>query len=211
MDYLPTSPMERPWSTLYSKILGLLKDQPVLQSWEKRTWKAPHRLRQLPSYMLHDAAPILKDLNDEAYLAPEYGAMRARTLTDLGTITMTTSEIVDRIQADLVSLSPRLKSTSSSDQWHVSFARLVLKILECPDARTRQRIKKLAIIPLAGGVQWTGAPGVQGGLQKIYFPTTKNIPIPASLSLHLIDLVAASNVERRRLYEALALRNVLHT
>ncbi len=195
--------MERPWNTLYSKILGLLINQPVLQSWEKRTWKAPRRLRQLPSYMLHDAAPILKDLNDEAYLAPEYGSMRSRVLNDLGTTTMTASEIVDRIQADLVTRLPRLKSTSPGNPWHVSFAKLGLQLLVRSDPITWQRFRRLAIIPLVGGVQWTGAPGVQGGLRKIYFPTTDNIPIPTSLSIHLVDPVAASSAERRRLYEAL--------
>ncbi|KAF1842835.1 uncharacterized protein K460DRAFT_367777 [Cucurbitaria berberidis CBS 394.84] len=205
LEYLPTRPMEHPWKSLLSSIKDGLKTKSILQSWEKRQLKPPSELRQLPTIMLHEGRPILKDLANECYLAPEYSASHSSILSELGARIMSWTEMVDRLQMDLVSLSSAVR-TSVDESWQEAFARLILVGLRRSDATCQQRIKRLAIIPLAGGSQWTGAPGTTGGLTDIYFPTTGSIRIPDSISLSMVALHAASNGKRKELYTAMGVK-----
>ncbi|CAO2653065.1 Nn.00g024760.m01.CDS01 [Neocucurbitaria sp. VM-36] len=207
LEYLPTAQMEYPWRNLESRIKELLKAKPVLQTWERRQFKLPGKLRQLPGYMLHDGAPILRDLTEECYLAPEYSARHVGALKDLGVSDISWSEIIERLGADLVSTESKVKTTDATDDWHKAFAELMLLALRSSDYLCEQRIKRLAFIPLSGGIQWTGAAGTQGGLTQIFFPDTDSVPIPNSLSLHLVERTAASNVKRRELYRLMGVRD----
>lgn len=72
-----------------------------------------------------------------------------------------------------------------------------------PNASIAQRLRKLTLIPLAGGRQWTGLLGIPGGVSAIYFPTTGNVPIPDNLALHLLQRSAAANSVRKEMYTKL--------
>jgi hypothetical protein len=154
---------------------------------------------------MHHDAPILSDLLEEIYLAPEYEGRHEDRLTDLGVQMINWTDIVDRLQADLSNTSSKVKTIPANDSWHESFADLFSKAFRRESSETvKNRIRKLPIIPLNKVNQWTGTPGFGlGGLSKIYFPVTGTTPIPESLGLNLLDQSASRNIKRRALYKNL--------
>ncbi|OAL53028.1 hypothetical protein IQ07DRAFT_585016 [Pyrenochaeta sp. DS3sAY3a] len=209
-DYLPKGPMDQLWKPLYSMIVEKLQSRCILQSWESRQFKIPSQLRKLPERYLYDSQPILRDLQDNRYLAPEYESRHLGILADLGaTSGLTPSDIVDRVQADLVRMDSRVKVKDPQDQWHEAFATLMVSCLRDSDSDVKLRIRRLTLIPLTGFNQWTGAPGIRGGQLSIYFPTTESIPIPETIGLSLVSQVAASSKKRRDLFAALGVQECL--
>lgn len=89
LDYLPTSPMERPWESLYSNMKAQLTYRPILQSWEGRKFGKPCDLHLIPPIMLHQGQPLLRNrAGEDRHLAPEYSSSHEKTLFDLGVKTM---------------------------------------------------------------------------------------------------------------------------
>jgi hypothetical protein len=208
LDYLPQKKMDHPWKSLLSSIKTGLGSKSILQTRERRLFKPPNQLRHLFPHMLHCGIPIIPDLFEEIYLAPEYAARHKDRLTDLGVPNINWNLVVDRLQADLAQTSSKVRSTPADDPWHEAFAGLFLSAFASKSLETVQRrIKRLAIIPLAKPNQWTGAPGINsGGSDKIYFPFTDDTPIPHSLPLRLLDETASKKSTRKKFYRALGVK-----
>lgn len=156
---------------------------------------------------MHHGLPILPDLEDEIFLAPGYTTRQVSRLRELGATNLYWDELIDRLQADLLRPGSRLKTTLATDPWHEAFAGLFLKIFETDETamnRIKQRIRRLGIIPLLNGMQWTGAPGAgMGGSEKVYFSYTDQTPIPDLFNMRLLDRSASRNTRRRAFYKAL--------
>lgn len=207
LDYLPHMPMEKPWKTLYLSIIDKLKTMPVLQTWEKRQFKAPRQLRLLPESFLFENQPLLQDLEDEIYAAPEYKVKRRRTLEDLGVSGIFYSEEIARVQGDLVRRSSRIKNRERNSPWYEVFADLGLDVLKNASSSNRRLFKKQALILLSGEKRWTGAPGVSpGGLNEIFFPYTGTTPIPEALGFNLANRIASKNAKVKQFYAALGVK-----
>jgi hypothetical protein len=207
LDYLPPKHMEGIWKKLYSSIVLLLEDMPVLQTWERKQFKCPYQLRQLPAHFLHEEAPLFRDLPDEVYLAPEYDLKHRSVLQELGTVTIKWGYVHARILADLVKVDSYIKTRPPDETWHEAFACLLLRRFQ-NGGRACLDIKKMSIIPLNNGNSWTGAPGFNpGGVKEIYFPDTEGIAIPNDISLHLVEKRAASNASRKELFEQMGVEN----
>jgi hypothetical protein len=199
--------MEHPWKPLYPSIVDSLKTKPVIQTRERRQFKTANQVRRLVPSCIHREQPIIPDLPDEMYLASEYTESHQIRLTELGLDFIDWGNLIDRVQADLISPFSRIKTTDPTDPWHEAFARMLLPAFATSSRvsnSTRQRIKRLALIPLVSPNQWTGTPGVSfGGSDKIYFAFTESTPIPKSISLRLLDRTASQNATRKALYQAL--------
>jgi hypothetical protein len=210
LDYLPTELKQDHWKTLYPAIQAQLRQRPILQTWETGEFRLPGELRQLSHHMLHDGEPILGDLEDEEYLAPDYAYRHHSALAALGSLRADMSHMVKRLEADLCHRhSSRVKTTQPSDPWHEAFAELFLTPFtktakDVVTMTARMRLRTLPFIPLKGRKQWTGAPGVSpGGLANLYFSNSNDVPIPDSLGFKLLDEVASSNTKRKAFYKAL--------
>src|SRR5215471_1789888 len=118
---------------------------PILQTCEGRVFKPPSELGYLTPYALHHDKPIFNDLLDEQYLAPEYGE-RYKGLKKLGVEMISFSELLDRLEEDLISPHSKMRSLAPDDEWHESCAALLLQVFE-DDWRHRKRIKQMTIIP----------------------------------------------------------------
>jgi hypothetical protein len=129
LDFLPNMPMEHPWKPLHPRIRELLKDMPILQTWKGRIFKRPSELRILLPQNLHGGGPIFDDLPNEQYLAPEYG-QRNEVLKELGVKVISWSELLDRVQADLIKAHSKMRSLAPDDEWHVSCTALLLRAFE---------------------------------------------------------------------------------
>jgi hypothetical protein len=207
LEFVPNRPMEHLWKPLYAKIRELLKDMPILQTWERRIFKRPSELRRLIPCTLHHGAPIFDDLPNEKYLAPEYG--QHNVLEELGVGILDWSDILERLQADLMSSHSKMRSLSPNNEWHASCAALLLLAFDNAQTEvTRQQIKQMAIIPLLDG-QWTSSLQVLtfGGPRLTYFPSTDGVPIPEDLSLQLVEAGAASVPKRENLFGKLGVQN----
>jgi hypothetical protein len=138
------------------------------------------------------------------YIAPEYGTRHDQTLEDLGVRRLDWSEVIARIQADLVNPNYRIKTRKSNHPWHEAFAKLGLLVLENSKAVDQQTLKRQAVIPLLKPNQWTVAPGMfSGGLDKIYFPYIGTTRTPGGIDLHMVDQVASTNTARKAFYKSL--------
>ena len=200
--------MEHIWKPLYDSIKSALQTQSFLQTREQRRFRRPNQVKRLRDCHLHGGLPILPDLPDEIYLAPEYAARYDKCLEDLGVDIISWDDIVNRLQADLTRTTSKVRTIKGDDPWHVAFAELFLEAFAADDNITiQQRIRKLAIIPLSRPNQWTGAPGVgRGGSDKIFFPYTKGTAIPETLSLRLLEKSATANIKRSKFYETLGIK-----
>jgi hypothetical protein len=207
LEFVPNRPMEHLWKPLYAKIRELLKDMPILQTWKGRVFKRPSELKLLIPCTLHRGAPIFDDLPNEKYLALEYG--QNKVLEELGVEIIGWSDILERLQADLMSSHSKMRSLAPNDEWHASCAALLLQAFENAQTQvTQQKIKQMAIIPLLGG-QWTSSLQAApfGGPRPIYFPSTDGVPIPENLSLQLVEAGAASVLKRANLFRKLGVQN----
>lgn len=206
--------MGRLWEPLYPSIKKLLGRSRVLRTWEKQSAKEPSQLRYVMPMSRYGGRPILKDLPDEVYLAPNYNYKHRAALEGLGVKNLDWDMKLDRLRADLVNPRSELKTRLPHDGWHEALAKMLLPTFESSNLlRVANNIKRLAIIPLIGknGVsRWTGAPGISaGGLDDIYFPSTESVPIPEDISLHLVERTAASGTNRKKLYSAMGVKDCL--
>ncbi|KAH4095486.1 hypothetical protein HBH46_167370 [Parastagonospora nodorum] len=211
LDYLPEKAMDHPWKTLYSALLERIQVQNVFQTMERRQFKSLLQVRDVATAALYQGKPILSDLADDVYLASEYTYSHKQRLVELGLKSITWFEFLDRLQADLVSAQSKIRTTNSADPWHEAFAKLMVIPFRTQSRNldaVRDRIKKLALIPLTGRNQWTGAPNISfGGSTNVYFAFTGTTPIPERLSLRLLDKIASQNQTRRAFYKALGVED----
>jgi hypothetical protein len=205
LDFLPEKTPEHPWRSIYPLIIGALASKAVVQTWERRQFKAPNQIRQLVQSAIHSGQPILPDMADEIYLAPDYSDRHKMRLKELGTQIIGWDDLIDRLQADLLNLQSRTKTTEALDAWHEAFAGLFSRAFSPNSSLAiQQRIKKLGLIPLTSPNQWTGAPGAtRGGSNKVYFAYTESTPIPETTSLRLLDRTASLNLKRKAFYKIL--------
>jgi hypothetical protein len=206
LEFVPNAPMERLWEPLYPKIRELLKDMPILQTWEGRLFKRPSELKILGPSTLHHGAPIFDDLPDEQYLAREYD--KIDVLQEFGVEYIGWIELLKRLRADLIRVPSKMRSLAPDDEWHASCAAMLLQPFEDPKRkRVQQRLEQMPIIPLLNG-PWIAAPSINvGSHDSIYFPSTDSVPIPEDLSLRLVDARAASVLKRAALFRKLGVQN----
>ncbi|RAR05911.1 hypothetical protein DDE83_007182 [Stemphylium lycopersici] len=210
LDYLPTDHMDGQWGALLSLIQANLADRPILQTWESKQFKQPGKLCILEEYMLHEGEPILEDLQDEIYLAPEYIPCYASKLFPLGVSKVDMNAILERLQADLHDRSRyRLFMTEPNDKWHEAFAGLFLTWeLSSPEKSVLlTKLEGLLMIPLWLHSQWAYVRlQDRHGRDDIYFSHTGGVAIPDSLGLYLLDTHASLNPTRKRFYKMLGVK-----
>jgi hypothetical protein len=197
--------MEHPWNSIYLSITRDLRLIPAIQTGEHKSFRVPVQLRNLDQSQLHCGLPILPDMEKELYIASEYSMEHKKRLGELGLRAISWAELIDRLEADLARATSRTKNKPAADPWHEAFAKMFLPLFASQDSSDvvlQQRLKNMAIIPLIGSNEWIGIP-VGSKSSIAYFPYTKQIPIPKSLSLPLLDSLASTNITRRAFYKAL--------
>jgi hypothetical protein len=213
LDFLPTKPILGIWKPLYSKIRDHLSGLPILQTWESRTFVRSSQLRQVPDTCLFKNKPLFRDLRPNIYLAPEYDKKHSALLAELGAAALSWKEIIDLLQADLASTESRMWTTETTNPWHKKCAVLLLNPFRHNNlSQIQNRLRRLPIIPLVGGRERTGAPGVgPGAPPNIYFPNTGEIPIPRDISLKLVDPRVLNFSPRKELFKKMGVMDCKST
>ncbi|KAF2007126.1 hypothetical protein P154DRAFT_569823 [Amniculicola lignicola CBS 123094] len=219
LEYLPGPPLEGIWPT----VVRQLQEMPILKSWENGKFKRPVDLRYVHEASRHEGVPILGDLTDheqkaidqsgEIYLSPKFD-MYVDKVKAIGVKQIGWKELLDRLQADLDIPSPyygsratlgtqspisQLKSRSSDDPWHETFAELFVNLLRDPDLTDlHEEMKRMRIIPLRDGtvVPWKRF----ASASEVYFPYTEGIAVPMGIS---VKLVYTDSVKRKAFYRAM--------
>jgi hypothetical protein len=199
--------VDRPWKPLYTLITESLEYKPVAQTKERGLFKAPNQLRKLLEFTKYNNEPILPDLPEEIYLSSGYTSRHIERLQELGVSTMSWTEVLDRLSADLVRPQSRTKTTAATDSWHVAFAEMFQHIFKHHGSEGvyQERLRRLAIVPLTKPNQWSGCAGY-GNRDPIYFAFTGSTPIPDRISLRLLDRTASKNATRKAFYESLGVK-----
>ena len=181
LKYLPTLLRGHFEGPLFSLIKGKLQEAPIFQTWQQRTRAYPQQLRIVPTSNMHDDMPLFEDLEQEAYLAPEYSCVAQSTLVEIGITDMTQLEFLERFVYDLGRTSSRFRTTPAADPWHETCSRALSRMLSSRGKRAIQIIRKQKIIPLrsTSGMlsaswavdEWISAFDLETG--PAYFPETQ--------------------------------------
>jgi hypothetical protein len=162
--------------------------------------------------MLYEGKPILDDLPDDVYLAPEYKPYKTM-VKSLGVRYADLTSMITRLEADIMKPNSTLKTTDPCDSWHTAFASMFLEAWapKSPDVPVQVRLKQLAIIPLQNRQQWAGVAIKNSSNElKIYFSNIDGVKIPDSIGLRLLDTHASSNPTRKDFYAALGVKTCSH-
>ncbi|MCJ1398278.1 hypothetical protein MMC11_001475, partial [Xylographa trunciseda] len=190
MRYLPSDSIsDEFWGSLWPKISDILKQTPVLRSWSQKSLYCPHLLQWLPSYQLDTSGePLLADLPQEVYLSREYLLQDFQILQRLGTGIITWQHTLGRLSNDLEQPSSKWKTIEYEADWRTRMCTLLSKAYENGNLlHVQKTIKTMTLVPISDG-RWVSAERL-----RVYFPNTREIPIPTDLGLELVHPAATEN------------------
>lgn len=190
------------WAQLQPKIVEQLKATPILRPRSGGALKQPHQLKWLDADAQDkDGNPLFSDLPEELYLSQHYDLDDKLPLDQLGVQHVTMSEICARVKADLISPSSRMKSATSSYDWHSRSAKLLMLSFDKDEEAAADQVRKMGLIPLQGG-RWASA---ESG--SIFYPHNHDgLPIPTDLGLQLVSAESLKHPDRKALFSKLGIK-----
>lgn len=202
MEYLPSKSISQPfWAKLLPKIIKLLQNTPIWLSRSGKSWKCASHLKELSPDTLDDERnPLFDDLPNELYLSDGYGSCDRATLAMLGIDVISIDEIIERVRADLINSSSRMKSPMTTRSWHGRSADLLLAPFKRDYPKGIQQVKNLSLIPLGDG-SW-----VSSAVGKIFYPEDGRVPVPTDLGIQLVEMMALAVPSRKTLFSELGIR-----
>ncbi|OGM49543.1 hypothetical protein ABOM_001651 [Aspergillus bombycis] len=200
MRFLPQSTQvseDSFWGRLVDRIRVCLLEEAML--WTRthsQIRQIPFMLRTRSRYLDRDGEYLLPDLQDEQYLAPEYKAKDLDLLNYYGLFWMHMFDFLVRLEQDLDQGSgSKLHAPDTSDDWHTRVADILIEAC----TKDPNRIRRLKIIPLAGGA-WTPI-SVFG--PRIYFSFVARYQIPPTTGVCLVEPSAELNARRKALFRVM--------
>ncbi|KAK3941989.1 hypothetical protein QBC46DRAFT_257257 [Diplogelasinospora grovesii] len=177
------------WSGLNQRTKRLMSNTPILKSRHRRD------LRKIDDVVIlasdakdDDLDPLFDDSVLDPFLSKEYPYVSWNALRQYGLRITGYNLLLDMLQADLDSPASRMKSKSTSKDWHSAVAQVFSGL------PNRKRLKRLPLLPLRGG-QWVSA-----NSGSVYLPTTGGTPIPPGVDIQVLDPAAVANDDRKTLF-----------
>lgn len=133
-------------------------------------------------------------------LAQGYSYGDAAALVCYGLQSGRPEDIIDLVRRDLDSQSSIMKSSSTSQHWHIRAASLITSVLEENSGDNIDIIRKLDLIPLRDG-SWTS---ILAG--PIYWPSTADALIPSDINARIVQLEATETPQRRQLFASIGVQ-----
>lgn len=204
MRYLPEEgdyPWDGFWKKLVSKIKTRLSDEKVLRPRSLGPLRFIRALRRHTNLELdRNWQPLFDDIQPELYLSKFYARTDLNRLQNYGLEYTGMDAIIVRVAADLKHPNSRMKSSSSSDDWHSRAAQLLCLPFEREWHNQIRELKELDLLPTPGS--WKPAP--KGTFSRpFYYPEANGVTIPEDLPVDLIEITATKNPDRRRLFDFL--------
>ncbi|KAI3326722.1 hypothetical protein HD806DRAFT_551833 [Xylariaceae sp. AK1471] len=202
MRYLPQKddyPWEEYWKILYNRIKSKIIAAPLMRPLSEASLYKIGQIRRLPVPSLDDSGdPIFSDTAPESYLSKNYAADDLDSLQNYGLQWIDIGGIIVRASKDLSNPNSRIKSATTSDQWHTAAAKLLCLPFEKHWEKPSQDVRALELIPLENG-KWTNATTKN----SLSFTSTNGFTIPQDLSFTFISSSAVKNAERANLFKHL--------
>ncbi|KJR86279.1 uncharacterized protein SPSK_02144 [Sporothrix schenckii 1099-18] len=205
MRYLPrvdAFPWEPFWVDLISNIRNEIQSQIVMVPTNKSRRTAIADCQRLPPTMVDaNGDPLLADLSPGCYLSQQYKAADLDLLTDCGLRTLSIHEWLDRLAVDLAGNKSFMRTTTSED-WHTRVAELLVAAFKLLPSHMRSRLTQLELIPVQHQ-KWVSVESV-----PVFYPNVEgmDVAIPNGLGLNVVDIRAAANPARKRLFDVLGVK-----
>ncbi|EEY19489.1 conserved hypothetical protein [Verticillium alfalfae VaMs.102] len=186
------------WSSLVQRIEDLVSQTPILRSRHKRglrTIKNVHIIATIAADS--DGASLFDDSVLDPFISTAYKRASVEALKPYGLHACHFFIIRNLLEADLANSQSRMKSPSTSEDWHSAVARLLTFFFTEKVKTAISKLRLCVILPLNDGLWVSANDGV------IYLPTTAGIPIPPGVKKHVLDSTAVANADRRALFEHL--------
>ncbi|KAF4957230.1 hypothetical protein FGADI_3295 [Fusarium gaditjirri] len=203
MRWLPqrnSYPWDSFWSGLLDRIESRIQEVKVLRTLGTGRLDYIHKLCRLQPWLRDkDGDPLFTDLDEEIYLAKEYTRDDLKLLESYGLKSMSPSDVITRVEMDLGRdiKDSRMKSPATDNEWHSLAARALILLKNTATVGPAQdRLKQLRFIPLENGTWVSSSSG-----PLYYSHSSGSLAIPDDLDLSLVDSEAASNPDRRALFD----------
>ncbi|ENH67493.1 hypothetical protein FOC1_g10010770 [Fusarium oxysporum f. sp. cubense race 1] len=203
MRWLPqrnSYPWDSFWSGLLDRIESRIQEVKILRTLGTGKLDYIHKLCRLQPWLRDkNGDPLFTDLDEEIYLAKEYTRDDLKLLETYGLESMSPSDAITRVEKDLERdiKDSRMKSPATDNEWHSLAARALILLKNTATVGPAQdRLKQLRFIPLENGTWVSSSSG-----PLYYSHSSGSLAIPDDLDLSLIDSEAASNPDRRALFD----------
>ncbi|TXC00522.1 hypothetical protein FocTR4_00008130 [Fusarium oxysporum f. sp. cubense] len=203
MRWLPqrtSYPWDSFWSGLLDRIESRIQEVKILRTLGTGRLDYIHKLCRLQPWLRDkNGDPLFTDLDEEIYLAKEYTRDDLKLLETYGLESMSPSDAITRVEKDLERdiKDSRMKSPATDNEWHSLAARALILLKNTATVGPAQdRLKQLRFIPLENGTWVSSSSG-----PLYYSHSSGSLAIPDDLDLSLIDSEAASNPDRRALFD----------
>ncbi|KAF2667223.1 hypothetical protein BT63DRAFT_481662 [Microthyrium microscopicum] len=123
------------------------------------------------------------------------GKLDLPILKTLGVQDLSHWDFLQRLQQDLATDSSRMKSKSTTAQWHDKMATVLSKSISTK--RCKDLLVRLEIVPLATG-RWA-----RPLKASIFWPTSAGVNIPSDLGLAMVSSTALEIDSRKKLFQSL--------
>jgi len=97
------------------------------------------------------------------------------------------------LQVDLNNSASKMKSKSTSEEWHSATAEYFSVCMD-EEGKSSKLLKQLPILPLRTG-DWVSADS-----GPVYFPTADGVPIPSDVDMRILDPGAVANAKRKQFF-----------
>jgi len=184
------------WAGLMPKIKSRLSETPVLRSRRYSYLRLIRDVRFLADNAQDsDGNPIFEDASLDLYISKAYpwsshSPLREEYGLEVGTMGL----LLDALEVDLKSSTSKMKSESTSAEWHSKAAKLLADCYRREYKASIARLKTIPLVPLLSG-QWVSSKN-----SKLYLPTTNGISIPPALDLPILSPTAVANEDRKTLF-----------
>ncbi|RSL98849.1 hypothetical protein CEP52_010094 [Fusarium oligoseptatum] len=193
------------WSTLVTNIETKVRETPLIRPDSGGPLRLITSLRNLrPALADEENNLLLRDLTPELSISRHYERSSLAILYGLGLLTFQWQEFIRMVDQDLQSSDSWIKFRVSDGSLQTRVANLLQDYYTNTKwSQTRSMIERLPIIPLQDG-RWLAATSEE----KVFFPDTAGLTVPEDLGFNLIESSAASQSERRKLFEILGIKSL---
>lgn len=184
------------WAELPSKILAQLSRHAVIRTQHNRLQPIADVVIPTLDFKDSDGNVLLDHPDIDPFISNHYSTNDRNHLTPYGLGRMTLNIVLSLLQKDLNSPLSRMKSTDLSEDIHSRMAKLLARFA------SNKILRSLDLLPLQNGT-W-----VSPNSGPVFFPTTKEIPIPPGLSFRILDSSVTTNEDRRAFFSSMGVNEI---
>lgn len=183
------------WAGLVDSIKSRLLDTPILRSRHRIALRRTTDVCFVSNHSTdRNGNCLFDDRALDPFIAKGYTALATQILKGYGLGVLSFDTVFDLLKADLESQDSRVRSRSTSEDWHTRMAKLFSYSFEAKFTSVIAQLRTFDILPLRDG-RWVSA---NSGV--LYLPTTGKFPIPPGVDMRVLDPLAVANSRRRSLF-----------